>query len=106
MNIDKKVLLILFLVLGIFFTFWFAVPFAFSGAKDARMARAFVTDEADLCEIISKVVDEEQDLAFDAYGFIYYKSGIQLIKALKNYIEIDEHVILVFYRLYSWCFFL
>ncbi len=103
---DKKILILLFFGLATFFTLWFAIPFSLSRAEDARMARAFITDEADLCEIIIKSVNDNQDLNFNVYGFIYYKSGIKILRVLKNYVEIDEHVILVFFRLYSWLFFL
>jgi len=106
MKTDRKIIITTFIVLCSFFTIWYAIPFSISRSQDALVARAFITDEADLCEIIDKSVNGKQDFTFGAYGFVYYKSGIVMLKLISKVNPVNEHTILVFFRLYSWLFFI
>lgn len=103
---EKAILFTFFTILSLFFTLWFAIPFSISRSQDARMARAFITDEAELCEIINKSINENKSFMFDAYGFVYYKSGISILKGIKKIHAVDEQTVLIFFRLYSWLHFL
>ncbi|MDF1547523.1 MAG: glycosyltransferase family 39 protein, partial [Bacteroidales bacterium] len=106
MKHNKKLILLAFFIISTFFTFWYAVPFSFSRAGDARVARAFITDEADLCEIIIKSINNNEEFKFDAYGFFYYKSGIVILKVIDKVAVVSERTVLIFFRLYSWFYFL